>query len=236
MNYLVLLKGIIRGWSVWGVTPNKPLIGSRILRPNSFGSEAPGLIDRQGRTNFSIRSEIKDLNRPASGERKGFMPAVKQTFINELQDLYDAERQLLKSLPRMAKAAKNEALKAVFELHETETETHVGRLEKVFEIFGEKCSGKRCKGMQGLLEESKGLIEEEWGDLALICSAQKVEHYEISSYSSLVSWAKLLNEAQAVDLLEDTLEEEKATDEKLTGIAEEPSETEKSDAPVVSQS
>src|SRR4051794_30674709 len=114
------------------------------------------------------------------------MSELRETFLDELKDLYDAEKQLTKGLPKMAKAAESEELKAAFEQHLQETEGHVERLEKVFEIFGEDAKGKKCKAMQGLLEEGKELIEEEAGDAALICAAQKVEHYEIASYGSLV--------------------------------------------------
>lgn len=148
------------------------------------------------------------------------MPTLRETFIEELKDLYDAEKQLTKGLPKMAKAAQHEELKAAFEEHLSQTETHIERLEQVFEIFGEPAKGKKCKAMQGLLEEGKDLIEEEAGDAALICGAQKVEHYEIASYGSLVAWARLLQEDEAVELLEETLNEEKETDERLTEIAE----------------
>jgi ferritin-like metal-binding protein YciE len=148
------------------------------------------------------------------------MSGLRETFVEELKDLYDAEKQLLKALPKMAKAAENEELKAAFEQHEEETQTHVERLERVFEAFGETAKGKKCKAMQGLIEEAQDLIKEDEGDAALICAAQKVEHYEIASYGSLRAWAELLEENDALDLLEETLEEEKATDEKLTEIAE----------------
>jgi ferritin-like metal-binding protein YciE len=148
------------------------------------------------------------------------MSGLRETFIEELKDLYDAEKQLIKALPKMAKAAEHEELKAAFEDHLQETETHVERLEQVFSIFGETAKGKKCKAMQGLVEEGQDLIDEEEGDAALICAAQKVEHYEIASYGSLRTWAELLDENEAVDLLQETLDEEKATDEKLTEIAE----------------
>jgi ferritin-like metal-binding protein YciE len=148
------------------------------------------------------------------------MNTLRETFIDELADLYDAEKQLVKALPKMAKAAENEELKAGFETHLEETEEHVNRLEEVFALFDEKARGKKCKAMQGLLEEGKELIEEEAGDAALICAAQKVEHYEIASYGSLKCWAELLGEDKAVKLLEETLDEEKATDEKLTEVAQ----------------
>jgi ferritin-like metal-binding protein YciE len=148
------------------------------------------------------------------------MSALRETFVDELKDLYDAEKQLLKALPKMAEAAENEELRAAFEEHQTQTEEHVARLEQVFEIFGEEPKGKKCKGMAGLIEEAKELIEEEEGDAALIAAAQKAEHYEISAYGTLAAWANVLEEADALELLEQTLEEESDTDEKLTAIAE----------------
>lgn len=148
------------------------------------------------------------------------MSALRDTFVEELKDLYDAEKQILKALPKMVKAAENEELKAAFESHLEETENQIKRLEQVFEIFGETAKGKKCKGMQGLIEEAQDLIKEDEGDAALICAAQKVEHYEIASYGSLHAWAELLDESEASDLLQETLDEEKAADEKLTEIAE----------------
>jgi ferritin-like metal-binding protein YciE len=157
------------------------------------------------------------------------MPALRETFIDELRDLYDAEKQLVKALPKMAKAAEHEELKTAFEEHLEQTETHVERLEQVFKIFEEAPRGKKCKAMLGLLEEGKELIEEEAGDAALICAAQKVEHYEIASYGSLVAWGALLEEQDAVEILEETLEEEKETDSRLTEIAQEAANPEESE-------
>ena len=158
------------------------------------------------------------------------MSQLRETFVEELKDLYDAEKQLLKALPKMAKAADHEELKAAFEDHLQETETHVERLEQVFSIFGETAKGKKCKAMQGLVEEGQDLIDEEEGDAALICAAQMVEHYEIASYGSLRTWAELLDEGEAVDLLQETLDEEKAADEKLTEIAETAANPEEAEA------
>ena len=158
------------------------------------------------------------------------MSQLRETFVEELKDLYDAEKQLVKALPKMAKAADHEELKAAFEDHLQETETHVERLEQVFSIFGETAKGKKCKAMQGLVEEGQDLIDEEEGDAALICAAQKVEHYEIASYGSLRTWAELLDEDEAVDLLQETLDEEKAADEKLTEIAETAANPEEAEA------
>lgn len=148
------------------------------------------------------------------------MSALRETLIEELKDIYDAEKQLLKALPKMAKAAENEELKEAFETHQEETQTHIERLEKAFEIFGQTPKSKKCKAMQGLLEEGQDLIKEGEGDAALICAAQKVEHYEIASYGSLCAWADLIDEPDASELFQETLDEEKATDEKLTEIAE----------------
>lgn len=148
------------------------------------------------------------------------MSELRETFITELRDLYDAEKQITRALPKLAKAAEDEGLKEAFTSHLEETEEHINRLDKVFKLFGEQPKGKKCKGMEGLLEEGKEMIEEEEGDAALICAAQKVEHYEIAAYGSLVSWAKLLGEEDAAEILGETLEEEEQTDEKLSEIAE----------------
>ncbi len=148
------------------------------------------------------------------------MSTLRETFISVLADTYDAEKQIIKALPKMAKAAEHEEVRAGFEQHLEETEEQVQRLEQIFEMFDEKVKGKKCKGMQGLIEEGEEMIKDDEGDAALISAAQKVEHYEIAAYGSLASWARLLGEEDAADLLEETLEEEKATDEKLTQIAE----------------
>jgi len=148
------------------------------------------------------------------------MSTLRETFVDELADIYDAEKQLIKALPKMAKAASHEQLKDAFESHLQETEKHVARLEQVFGSVGEKARSKKCKAMQGLVEEGQERISEDEGDAALICAAQKVEHYEIATYGSLCSWAKLLGENEAAEILGETLEEEKAADEKLTGMAE----------------
>jgi ferritin-like metal-binding protein YciE len=148
------------------------------------------------------------------------MSILRDTFLDGLADTYDAEKQLTKALPKMVQAAKNESLKAGFENHLTETESHIGRLEEVFEIFGEKAKGKTCKAMKGLVAEGEEIIGDDMGDAALIGAAQKVEHYEIAAYGSLKSWAQHLGKNEAVDLLEQTLQEEKATDNKLTQLAE----------------
>jgi len=148
------------------------------------------------------------------------MNTLRETFLNELADVYDAEKQLTRALPKMAKASEDDSLRSGFENHLKETENHVKRLDQVFQALGEKAKSKKCKAMQGLIEEGAELIEEEAGDAALICAAQKVEHYEIAAYGSLRSWASLLDEPEAAKLLAATLNEEKATDQKLNEIAE----------------
>ena len=137
-----------------------------------------------------------------------------------MADVYDAEKQILKALPKMVKAAKHEELKDAFETHLQETERQVERLEEVFGMLEEKPRAKKCKAMQGLIKEGEELIKEDVGDAGLICAAQKIEHYEIATYGSLASWARLLEEEDAADLLEETLDEEKSADEKLTQVAE----------------
>jgi len=148
---------------------------------------------------------------------------LKELLVEELQDLYSAENQLIRALPKMVKAASNPKLKAGFEQHLKETRGHVERLEKACKALGDKPKGPKCQAMEGLLEEGQDIIDEhddpEVRDAGLICAAQKVEHYEIASYGTARAWAELLNETQVVKLIEQTLAEEKATDEKLTKLA-----------------
>ena len=145
-------------------------------------------------------------------------------FIDELRDAYDAEKQLTKALPKLAKKATSAQLKSAFESHLKETENHVARLEQVFESIGEKPKGKHCDGISGIIEEGKNVMEENLEesamDACLIAGGQRAEHYEMAAYGSLIAWAKAMGHDTAADLLEQTLEEEKAADEKLTIIAE----------------
>jgi ferritin-like metal-binding protein YciE len=152
------------------------------------------------------------------------MPAksLQELFVEELRDVYDAERRLTKALPRMAKAAESEELGAAFTSHLRETEKQVQRLEQVFRTIGEPVRAKKCDGIMGIVEEGKHAMEELRGsvlDAALIAGAQKAEHYEIASYGTLAYFAELLGNEQAKDLLGQTLDEEKAADEKLSAIA-----------------
>ncbi|MGZ8938552.1 MAG: ferritin-like domain-containing protein [Limisphaerales bacterium] len=148
------------------------------------------------------------------------MSALREAFLDELKDLLDAELQLLKALPKMAKAAQNEGLRVAFQEHQGQTAEQIKRLGRVFGAFEEPMRSKKCKGMRGLIEEAQDLIEEEEGDAALIASAQKAEHYEIAAYGTLMSWAVALGQEEVVQILKETLEEEKATDKKLTVIAQ----------------
>lgn len=152
------------------------------------------------------------------------MPAksLQELFVEELRDMYDGEKRLTKALPRMAKAAESEELGAALTSHLRETERQVQRLEQVFRTMGEPVRGKKCDGIMGIVEEGKHAMEELEGsvlDAALIAGAQKVEHYEIASYGTLAYFAELLGNEKAKDLLGQTLDEEKAADEKLSAIA-----------------
>jgi ferritin-like metal-binding protein YciE len=149
--------------------------------------------------------------------------SLRDLFIEELRDAYDGEKRLLKALPRMAKAATNEELQDAFTRHANETERQVARLEKVFRSIGEGVRGKKCDGIIGIVEEAKTAIDEiDEGavlDAALIAGGQRAEHYEIAAYGTLAHFAELLGEQRAKDFLGETLEEEKAADEKLSMIA-----------------
>jgi len=152
------------------------------------------------------------------------LKTLKDLFHHELKDLYSAETQLVKALPKMAKAATNEELKAGFEEHLEQTREHVQRLDQIGESLEMRLSGHKCKAMEGLITEGAELIsedaEESVRDAGLIGAAQRVEHYEIAGYGTARALAQVLGFDEAADLLEQTLDEEKATDEKLTEIAE----------------
>jgi ferritin-like metal-binding protein YciE len=158
------------------------------------------------------------------------MKTLNDLFLDELQDMYDAEQRIVRALPKMVKAATCNHLKEAFQSHLEETKGHVTRLEKVFKAIGEKAKAKKCEATVGLLKEGDEIAAEFKGtpaiNAALIAAGQKVEHYEIASYGSLHEWAKLLGHDDAADLLEATLEEEKGADEKLTERARETSNEE----------
>lgn len=153
------------------------------------------------------------------------LDTLQKLYVEELRDLYDAENQLLKALPKMAKAASSAELKQVFEDHLDETKEHVERLEDIFKGLDESPKGKTCKAMKGLVEEASEIIEVEGEesilDAGIIAAAQKVEHYEIASYGTVCAWAKLLGEEEEADLLQQTLDEEGAADKNLSELAEE---------------
>lgn len=144
-------------------------------------------------------------------------------FLDTLKDIYYAEKQILKSLPKMAKAAQSDQLRAAFEKHHEETEGQVERLEEVFELIGKPARGKKCDAIEGILDEGKEVMDEYEDtpalDAGLLAAAQAVEHYEISRYGTLKSWAEKLGMKDAVKLLDQTLAEEKKTDETLSKIA-----------------
>ena len=145
-------------------------------------------------------------------------------FIDELRDTYDAEKQLTKALPKLAKAATNAKLRAAFETHLQETQGQVARLELVFESLDEKVRGKHCDGIAGIIEEGKSIMEEDFDettmDACLIAAGQRAEHYEMAAYGTLVAWAQAMGHSEAAKLLQQTLEEEKAADKKLSALAE----------------
>lgn len=146
-------------------------------------------------------------------------------FVDELKDIYWAEKHLVKALPKMKKAATSPELAAAFDKHAQETQTHADTLEQVFELLGEKATAKKCDAMAGLLEEADGIIEDTDAgtlirDAGLILAAQKVEHYEIATYGTLRAFAESMGHTDVADLLGRTLENEKATDQALTALAE----------------
>lgn len=149
---------------------------------------------------------------------------LRSLFIDELRDLHHAERQLVKALPKLAKAATSDELRQALQDHLEETEEQVGRLEEVFQLLEESGKPKPCAGMLGIVEEGSDLIrEEDKGaalDAGIIAAAQRAEHYEMAAYGTLIAWAEALGEDEVVTLLQATLDEEKAADEKLTAIAE----------------
>lgn len=150
--------------------------------------------------------------------------SLRQLYVDELKDLYSAETQLVKVLPKLAKASSYAGLRQAFEEHLRQTSEHVSRLEQIFDTLGETPGGKKCVGMEGLVKEGAETMQEKYGDTvmdaAIIGVAQRVEHYEIAGYGTVRAFAELLGENNHVPLIEQTLEEEKRADEKLTQLAE----------------
>jgi ferritin-like metal-binding protein YciE len=152
------------------------------------------------------------------------LASLDDLLVHELQDIYHAEGQILKALPKMAKAASHPDLKEAFELHRRQTEEQVRRLEQAFKLLGVPAKGKKCEGMAGLIEEGRKVMEEDAEapvlDAALIAAAQKVEHYEIASYGCVCTYAEMLGYDQVHELLGQNLDEEETTDQQLTALAE----------------
>lgn len=176
----------------------------------------------------SVKNEKKQSTKmPKSSNLTGKMKNSEfhKFFVDELKDIYWAEKHLVKALPKMQKAATSNELAQAFEKHTAETQTHIETLEKVFASLEEKAVAKKCDAMEGLLEEAKSIIEETQKgtmirDAGLILAAQKVEHYEIATYGTLVTFAECMGHTEVASLLKGTLENEKATDVALTEIAE----------------
>ncbi len=151
--------------------------------------------------------------------------SLQQLYVEELKDLFSAENQLTKALPKMAKAASSDELRQGFEEHLEQTKGQIERLQQIFQKLGEKGTGKKCLGMEGLVKEGAEVMGDDFEDAvmdaALISAAQRVEHYEIAGYGAVIAYAELLGESEHASLLRETLEEEKETDEKLTQLAKE---------------
>ena len=151
------------------------------------------------------------------------LDSLENLFLHEIKDLLSAEKQLVKALPKMAKGASNPSLKSAIEAHLEQTKGHVGRLERIFEILGKTGRAEHCKAMEGLIAEGADLLEEDGAemvkDAALIGAAQRVEHYEIAAYGTTRTLAEIIGQKEAVELLQQTLDEEKETDAKLTELA-----------------
>jgi ferritin-like metal-binding protein YciE len=149
--------------------------------------------------------------------------SLKGLYVEELKDLYSAENQLVKALPKMAKTATSDELREGFEEHLEQTKEHVQRLQEIFDKLGEKATGKKCMGMEGLIKEGSEVMGDDFEDAvmdaAIISAAQRVEHYEMAGYGSVIAYAEILGEDEAASLLKQTLEEEEETDEKLTELA-----------------
>ena len=152
------------------------------------------------------------------------MNTLRDALVDEIKDLFNAEKQLTKALPKLAKNATNPDLRAALESHLTETQEQIARLEQVFELLDETARGKHCAGMAGIIEEGNDMLEEDAEDAVkdacIIAAGQRAEHYEMAAYGTCIAWANALGLEEVAQLLEATLEEEKAADEKLSGLAE----------------
>ena len=190
---------------------------------NSSAAKTSNKSNSAPQKNTKRINSTKDANEESEQSQRHHM--LEKFFIDELKDIYWAEKHLLKGLKKLKKAATTEELQQAFEDHTAATEEHVSRLEQVFEMFGKKAQAKKCEAMDGLTKEADSIIEDtEEGtmtrDVGLIIAAQKVEHYEIATYGSLVQLANTMNLPEIAEILEQTLQEEKDADELLTYIAE----------------
>ena len=193
--------------------------------------------DRRVHRGHRQASALRERNRSAARVRHGAAAPIitrrddmaeagtlHDAFIDELRDTYDAEKQLTKALPKLAKASSNPKLRQAFESHLQETQGQIARLEQVFESLDEKVRGKHCDGIAGIIEEGKSIMEEDFDettmDACLIAAGQRAEHYEMAAYGTLVAWAQAMGHTEAAKLLQQTLDEEKAADKKLSGLAE----------------
>lgn len=174
---------------------------------------------------MSGRGSQKNKEMQSDNQMDSSQNELHELFLEELADIYNAENQLTKALPKMAKAAQSEELRQAFEMHLEETQNQIQRLEEAVQSLDESLKRKKCKAMEGLLEEAKEIMQEQKGssalDAAMIGAAQKVEHYEIATYGTLCRWAELMGHTEALNLLKENLAEEKAADEKLTQVADE---------------
>jgi len=168
-------------------------------------------------------SDRTDRDAKQSEEKSMAQETLKILYVDELRDLLDAENQLIKAIPKMAEASSSAELRSSFEHHLEQTKNHAKRLEQILRVLGEEPKGKKCKGMQGIVAEGGEMLDEDFEgalmDSGIISAAQRVEHYEIAAYGCVREYAQLLGETEAVSLLEQTLDEEKETDKKLTELA-----------------
>jgi len=186
---------------------------------------------RAGKSSGSSRSRRTSTRRSTSQRQRTQRQqeqneggGLHELFLEELADIYNAEQQLTKALPKMARAAQSDELRMAFEEHLEQTQEQISRLNQVFQSLGETLKRKTCKAMQGLVEEGNEVAQEHKGsseiDAALIAAAQKVEHYEIASYGTLCTWAEQMGHNEALELLKQNIDEEETTDERLTELAE----------------
>jgi ferritin-like metal-binding protein YciE len=202
-----------------------------LWQPRAQGRFAAGLNRKLFRHAFGCKAAPITTIPPGCNDNRVARPTqtnimkhgLHKLFIDELSDIHHAEMQLTRTLPQMAEAAENEELREAFESHLQQTENQIARIEQVFKSLGETPKKKKCKGMEGVIDEGKEMLKDNQDsaslDAALIAAAQKVEHYEIASYGCLCTWAELMDHQDALDLLKENLAEEKETDEKLTEIA-----------------